>query len=83
MMTTKSLAYPLLILTLLVGCGKLGNVDHTGTVKTEISVNEAQLRYYFNLKCLQSNPGLTVDQLKLCSDLYIADFLAAIANAGK
>ena len=52
-------------------------------MKTELSVNEAQLRYYFNLKCLQSNPGLTVEQLKLCSDLYIADFLAAIANAGK
>lgn len=66
-------------------CGKLGTVEHEGTINAKVSIDEEQLRRYFGNYCarqlgLELGMQPTQAQIDTCTDNWVADFLAAITT---
>lgn len=87
----------LLILIAGVACGKLGTIEHEGTITAKVTVDETMLNGYFARYCCKEQflaSGVTLDDeliascaetptdsITQCSKNWTADFLAALTAA--
>lgn len=83
--------YLLVIILMMGGCGRLGTVEHEGTVDTVISINETQLKKYFTITCTEDltaqlvaagapDPTPTPTAINTCVDEHIARFLDTLSS---
>jgi hypothetical protein len=74
-----------LLLLFIASCGSKLKLQHEGEVDTVVSINTAQLEKYFSIYCTnelttQLGQAPTDDQLKVCVDTMIANFLATVSS---